>query len=265
MTKEIVKGESIEQVKEKDKQEEVKEETVNETSNTEKEEEEEIEMFCKPYDFRLQGDEREALLKEVKADAMKLKKELIKSNFNTLSLIQLGEAKRMFALRHSNDVRIYCNATIMGRAGGAIVEQIEETEPDKKYIALRPQQLRLVFINEVGEPKETILEGIAAAEAEKQVAREEGLMLWDIGKHSPRWDKMTEASKQRFVKEYLEELAKLADEPKTDAQKEYIDKKEEIKKELRAAIKGHAKKERKRKREIEQIKKDRETNNIWKA
>lgn len=214
------------------------------------------------YDFRLSGEERKELLKEVKNDALDLKKDLVKTKFNTLSLKQIGKNKRMFALRHGNDVRIYINAAIAGRAGGAVVEQIEECDPKKKYIILRPQQVRLVFINEVGEAKETILEGIAAAEAVKQVEREEGILISELGKECPRWEKMTEPSRLRFVKEYLRELSEIPTEA-TEDQEEYITRKNALKEELKKAKKNHGKAERERAREIERLKKSREMNRPW--
>lgn len=214
------------------------------------------------YDFRLRGEERKELLKEVKNDALELKKDLVKTKFNTLSLKQIGKNKRMFALRHGNDVRIYINAAIAGRAGGAVVEQIEECDPKKKYIILRPQQVRLVFINEVGEAKETVLEGIAAAEAVKQVEREEGILISELGKECPRWEKMTEPSRLRFVKEYLRELSEIPTEA-TEDQEEYITRKNALKEELKKAKKNYGKAERERAREIERLKKSREMNRPW--
>lgn len=236
----------------------------SQTTQEEKTEEEELRTPCEPYDFRVEGEERQKVLKEIKEDALRLKNDLAATQFNTLSLRQTGKAKRMFALRHGNDIRIYINATISGRAGGAVVEQLEECAPEMKYIVLRPQQIRLVFISEVGEPKETILEGIAAAEAVKQVEREEGILIWDIGKECPRWDKMTEPSRLSFVKAYLEELASRAkEEPSDEEQKEYISRKEAYKAELKAAQRGQHRAEFDFKRKVEEIKKSRIQKRPW--
>lgn len=236
------------------------EETPNVDTKNEQECDNTSELFIPAmvYDFRLSGEERKALLEEVKADALELKKEIIGSKFNTLSLKQIGKNKRMFALRHGNDVRIYINATIAGRAGGAVVQQVEECDPDTKYIILRPQQIRLVFINEVGEAKETVLEGIAAAEAVKQVEREEGILISELGRECPRWDKMTEPSRLRFVKAYLEDLSKIPTEPTSEEQKKYVEKKEAIKKELKMAKRIQGKAERERSRAIAKLGQSRE-------
>lgn len=202
---------------------------------------------CVAYDFR---DEESKVVEGLKEDSLMLKKELLKTDFNTLALRQLGVEKRMFAIRVGKDVRVFANALIMGRAGGAVVMQREEMKPKDAYIALRPQQIRLGYINEKGEGKETLLEGIAAAEAMKQVEREEGLYLWDIGKKCNGWDKMSDVTRANFVREYLEELAELADSPKTEAQEKYVEKKDEIKQELEKAKRDSERKERARQRQV---------------
>lgn len=113
MKKEIVKSESVaiepqnESVMEKESTGAIQEAVLNETIESENEaieeqedvvsEEDALRMPCEAYDFRLQGDERKELLKEVKKDALALKKDLIASKFNTLSLRQIGKYKRMFA------------------------------------------------------------------------------------------------------------------------------------------------------------------------
>lgn len=227
------------------------------------EEEQALRERSTEYAFSREGGEE--VLAEVKADAKALKADMLKNpEIHSLSLPQIGKKKRMFAMRHGNDIRIYVNPVIQAQRGLFLVAQKEECMPEQIYIIFRPAEITIAYTTIKGECKETDLIGLAAAEYVKQCERLDGILLWDFGKRCDRWDSLSPRNKEKVTNEYLEDLRaalhytqKVVDndaELKEMTQK-YEKIKEEMRQELQSEIKKHdadmrqaAKKEREKKR-----------------
>lgn len=233
---------------------EVKEEVVEETKEAAADVDDEISaeeeaLRTRSEEYALSKETLEEDLKEVQADAKELKADLAKhAELHSLSMPQIGKKKRMFAMRHGNDIRVYINPVVVSQRGLYLLEQKEECMPEQTYIIFRPSEVTVAYTTLKGEAKETDLMGLAAAEFVKQCERLDGILIWDFGKRCDKWSVMSEQRKQKVVNEYLEELrAALArtqeiveNNPELKEMTEKYEKiKEEMKEELKAEIKKH--------------------------
>lgn len=182
-----------------------------------------------------------------KADAKQLKDELLRNpQFHSLSLPQIGIKKRMIAIRHKSDIRIYINPIIVWQGGLGLIAQTEECMDEHKYLIFRPTEIVVAFTTLRGIAQETNLTGLAAAEFVKQSDRLNGILLWDFGKECDNWDTMSERTKENFVNGYLQDLHDAfkttqkivnADEELNEMQAKYAQIKDEMKKELEEELK----------------------------
>jgi peptide deformylase len=198
-----------------------------------------------------------AALKEINADARKLRKDLEESKFNSLSLPQIGIKKRMIALKYggTRDIRVYTNPIVHlanNDVPSFVAEQIDESLPDETYLHLRHTTVEIDYLDHDGKAKTETLTGLAAAEAEKQCDRLMGIYLWDFGhrweeEHHGKWQDLPEDERRKVIALYLMELQERSQEidetvKKDPELKQMLNKMAKARKDLKASVEKAIKK-----------------------
>ena len=246
--------------KESEKNTDTTDDKVNVPEETEEEpiSEEEQELRKRSEEYDLSPGMIKQSLKQAAEDAKKLKDDLIANKqFHSLGLPQIGIKKRMFAIRHANDIRIYINPVIVSQHGLFVIPQREECAPEDTYIIFRPTQVVVAYTNLKGEALETELVGLAAAEYVKQCERLDGVLLWDFGKLCNEWESKSEQNQTKIVNQYLEELSEAFSKTQEVVQndpelKEMTEKYEKIKNDMKKDLEEELKRRDKERRKIEQ-------------